>query len=158
MSVMHGTSMISNAARLPAVLEVVTLSGSSGTPNTATDFAISPANSYVYWMFNADGTIDLLKLQGADQFEKFSPDQWCNLTPEQDYWIRFTHNAGDASNLGHTSGTWFAMTSAIGQGWEETTDGFSTYEGSSKVEIATDSGGVTIVATGYYGGRADVEF
>lgn len=137
--------------------DVITLSGTTGSPNTSTDFAISTNDAYVRWFFNSDGTVDRLKLQGADSFEIFGPSQWSNGTPIGDYWLRFTHNAGDAANLGNSSGSWLAMTTALSQGWQETTNGFAVTTGSSKVEIASDSGGTTIVATGYYGGTASIE-
>lgn len=155
MSIMHGVSAI--MAKAIPVPEVITLSGSTGSPNTAVDFAISTNDAEVRWFFNSDGTVDRLKLQGSDVFEIFGPAQWCNQTPVGDYWLRFTHNAGDAANVGNSSGSWLAMTSNLSQGWQETTNGFATHSGSSKVEIATDSGGSNIVATGYYGGTAEVE-
>lgn len=156
MSIMHGTSIISKAKKLFEG-EIITLSGSTGSPNTANDFAISTNDAEVRWFFNSDGTIDRLKLQGSDVFEIFGPEQWCNQDPVLDYWLRFTHNAGDAANVGNSSGSWLAMTGNLSQGWQETTNGFATHSGSSKVEIATDSGGSNIVATGYYGGTAEIE-
>lgn len=155
MSIMHSVSAI--MAKPIPITEVITLSGTTGSPNTSTDFAISTANASVYWAFNADGTVDRIKTQGSDVFEIFSPAQWCNVTPAGSYWIRFTHNAGDVANMGNSSGTWFAMSGANGQGWQETFDGFATHAGSSKVEIATDAAGSNIVATGYYGGTAEIE-
>ena len=157
MSIVHASSTVANAARLPPVIETVTLSGSTGTPNTSTDFAISTNNAEVRWYFNSDGTIDRLKLQLPDSFDLFPGVQWCNQTPVGSYWLRFTHNAGDVNNVGNTSGSWLIMTTALSQGWNESTNGFAETAGSSKVEIATDSGGSNIVATGYYGGTATVE-
>jgi len=156
MSIIHASSTVMARSQTESN-EVITLSGTTGSPNTSTDFAISTNNASVYWAFNADGTVDRIKTQGTDIFEIFGPNQWCNTDPALNYWIRFTHNAGDAANLGNSSGTWFAMSGANGQGWQETTNGFATHSGSSKVEISTDSGGSTIVATGYYGGTAEIE-
>lgn len=156
MSIMHAASTIMSHDPKESG-DVVTLSGSSGTPNTSSDFAISTDNASVYWQFNTDGTVDRIKTQQSDVFDIFPGVQWCNQSPTIDYWIRFTHNAGDASNFGNSSGSWIAMTTAVGQGWQETTNGFAETSGSSKVEIATDSGGSNIVATGYYGGTANIE-
>lgn len=156
MSIMHASSTV--MARTSIVTgDVITLSGSTGSPNTSLDFAISTANASVYWAFNADGTIDRIKTQGSDVYEIFGPTQWCNQTPESNHWIRFTHNAGDTSNFGSASGTWWLLTTAIGHGWEETRNGYFTTSGSSKVEISSDSGGGNIEATGYYGGTAEIE-
>jgi len=155
MTIMAGAC--GNTLQAPISGDVITLSGSTGSPNTSTDFAISPSNAYVWWYFNSDGTVDRLKLQGADSLEIFGPSQWCLGTPTVDYWIRFTANSGNAANLGDSSGSWLALTSNRSQGWQEIQNDFAVYTGSSKVEIATDAAGVTIVATGYYGGTASIE-
>lgn len=151
---MHAASTVANAARLPPIIETVSLSGTTGSPNTSLDFAISTNNAEVRWFFNSDGTIDRIKLQGSDVFEW---GNWCNQVPEGDYWMRFTHNADDTANVGQSSGSWLSMVSNIGQGWQETQDGFASYSGSSKMEISTDASGTPIVATGYYGGTAEIE-
>lgn len=153
MSIIHAASTVmSNDPKESG--DIVTLSGTTGSPNTSLDFAISTNNAEVRWFFNTDGTIDRLKLQGSDVFEW---GNWCNQTPTISYWGRFTHNAGDTANVGNSSGSWISMISNISQGWNEDQDGFATYSGSSKFEIATDSGGSNIIATGYYGGTAEIE-
>jgi len=141
--------------------DVITLSGTTGSPNIFTDFALSPLNAQAHWEFRTDGSLWKMALRGSDiQFQ--SGVQWCASTPLGEYWARWTFNANDVHNVGSASGTWrkIAGSGAGVQyfGWLETTDGFATTEGSVKVEIASDSGGSTIVATGYYGGKADVEF
>jgi hypothetical protein len=156
MSIMHaGSAIMARSANIAG--DIITLSGTTGSPNTSNDFAISTDNASVLWGFQADGTVDRHKTQGADVFDIFPGSQWCNQTPVLDYWIRWTHNAGDAANFGESSGTWRQMNTARNQGWEETTNGFATTSGSSKVEIATDASGSNIVATGYYGGTAEIE-
>ena len=152
---MIGASGVTVAALQPAISDVISLSGTTGSPNTSTDFAISTNDASVGWWFNSDGTIDRLKLQGADSFEW---GYWCNPAPIGDYWIRFTHNASDNANGSSSStGSWLAMTSATNQTWLEITNGFATTSGSSKAEISSDASGSPIVATGYYGGSANVE-
>ena len=153
---MHASSTVMAKSYVEPAGDTISLSGTTGSPNTSLDFAISTNNAEVRWFFNTDGTIDRIKLQGTDVYEILAP-QWCAGTPSISYWMRFTHNAGDTANVGQSSGSWISMVSNIGQGWLETQDGFATYSGSSKVEIATDSGGSNIVATGYYGGTAEIE-
>lgn len=141
------------------ISEVITLSGTTGDPNQAIDFETSPTNAQAWWDFKTDGRIWKEGLsagffQSGTEWNSNYPD-----APGRDYWIRATANADSAPNLGQTLNTWHVLY-GTGQsdrrwGWEEAAIG--SYLGSIKVEIATDSGGSNIVATGYYEGRADVE-
>lgn len=127
----------------------VTLTGTTGSPNEASDSQISPTNASAGWRFNNDGTIDIHEGVGTYTFSA----NWHD-SPSQDYWIRTTLNNGTVNNSGISTGSWLKL---YGTGsadrettWLRTTTGFYTND-SLKVEIATDASGVDIVATGYYG-------
>lgn len=134
------------------VIETVTLSGTTGTPNTTLTVKLSPTDATAGWDFNSDGTVDNEATAGISQFN--GGVEWIDLSPTGSYWIRATLNAGNAPDSG-TLGTWLALT--ISRSWRWTITGTGTTSGSVKIEIATDSGGSTIVATGYYGATATVE-
>lgn len=146
----------------PIYAEVITLSGTSGSPRTDTDDDVNPFNAYMEWEFNTDGTLD--KNRGSYGTQQFQAGiEWTSYqpgnrpdTPGSGYYIRFTANAGDnpvvnggADNLGDI----LIMTSNNTIRWSQT--GTGVREGSVKVEIG-DSTMSTIHATGYYGGRAEV--
>lgn len=69
---------------------------------------------------------------------------------EGPYWIRATFVADNAPDTG-TLDVWISMASNVFWGWSH--NGPTARTGTIKVEIATDSGGSNIVATGYYRGR-----
>lgn len=134
--------------------EFITLSGTTGAPNEAGDSAIDPADARAGWYFRTDGTVDRFSNGVLTQFQAGS--EWSNFqpTPGTDYWIRATLNNGTAPNIGSSLTTWHRL-SGTGEAdrdwqWEQTTIGQFLTD-SVKVEISTDSGGSTIVATGYYG-------
>lgn len=143
----------------PLDAEKVTLSGSSGSPNVATDNAISPADAEVSWEFRTDGSVWRLFDNAADS--QFNAGVQWNPSPGIDYWIRFTLDAGDAANVGNTFGVWHKLAGAGSSnrsfGWREIQSGFQTEAGTAQVDIATDVAGSNIVATGFYRGVATVE-
>jgi hypothetical protein len=137
--------------------ETITLSGTAGTPNNDNAVVIDPGTATAGWRFETDG--EVFRVTGP-QFQ--AGIEWTDLqpTPGKDYWIRATANSGSVPNAGSDSlGVWHKVAGS-GSGnrtwqWQRTTVGI--YQGSVKVEIATDSGGTDIVATGYYGGIAEIE-
>jgi len=144
-----------------AGLEGVVLSGTSGSPNTFIDNSTSPVNATAEWEFRTDGTVWQVKGNAADvQFQDGIEWSAGQDAPAEDRWIRFTDDTGDASSSGDGTGTWHKVsgTGAANRkvGWVEFTDGLADQTGSAKVEIAIDSGGSTIIATGYYGATAQV--
>lgn len=140
--------------------EQVTLSGTSGAPSTASDVVLFPADARAGWRFNTNGTVDRLQLGAYGQFQ--NGVEWTNLQPSpgREYWIRITANGAVNPTSGNmVIGLWYKL-SGTGSAarefyWDET--GAGTTSGSVQVDIATDSGGSNIVATGYYGGVATVD-
>lgn len=136
---------------------LVKLTGSSGSPNTSNDIELS-GTAFAGWRALTTGVLQ--KIQ-ADNWTDFS-DQYFSVggvaeDPQQDLWIRATLDAGDAPTSG-TLGTWIKIAGG-GAGahtwsWSNSAAPVSTVEGDIKLEIATDSGGSNIVATGYYRGSA----
>jgi hypothetical protein len=136
------------------------LSGTSVSPNQVSDTQTSPTDSDVYWEFNTSGQVwkhDTTGTQLNDGVE-FTDEQ---DSPTVDLWIRATLDGGDAPTSGPALTSWWQVTGGSGSTrrwtWTETGDGFFTTAGTIQVDIATDSGGSNIVATGYYRGTATVE-
>ena len=156
--------MLGSAAARRRVVSVSTatysLSGTSGTPNIASDTETSPTDCTVYWEFQSNGTVWKLEDTGSQLNDgvEFTDEQ---DSPTENLWIRATLDAGDAPTAGPALTTWHQVTGAGGTSrrwtWTETTDGFATTIGTLQIDIATDSGGSNIVATGYYRGSASVE-
>lgn len=156
---MSGWQMASNGTIAAASGEVITLYGTTGSPITFSEFDISPGQAKAEWEFRADGTVWQDKANSASS-QYAAGVSWNSgqPSPDRDYWIRFTANAGDAPDvISHTIGTWAQLNTTRWVGWEVIGLGFQISSGSVKVDIATDSGGSNIVATGYYGGTADME-
>lgn len=94
---------------------------------------------------------------GSWQWNSFATTQWNNVTPSQTYYIRATlyskvsGGTPDPDDI-NPLGVWLALSSNISFGSSDTRD-FGNYSPSGwtiKVEIATDSAGSNIIATGYY--------
>lgn len=151
MTIGHFSSVISAAA--PAAAEVITLSGTTGSPNANSTIKLDPTDADCSWIFNTDGTIDKVSTTGTAQFQ--AGVEWCSDSPPTgSYWLRATSYSGSSPTTG-TLGSWLALTSTRTFQWYQSVVG-TTGVGVIKVEIATDSGGSTIVATGYYQGNATV--
>jgi len=131
------------------ITETASLSGTSAFPNKA--FGLTPGTDIVIgWEFRTDGTVHKIgAVTGDAQFQ--AGTQWLNTSPGSTYYIRFTTNSGTAPSASYsdTLNTWHALTSLREVKWNVPSWTFGS--GSVKVEIATDSGGSNIVATGYYG-------
>ena len=133
---------------------IATLSGTSGSPNVSSVSVTDPSDATAGWRFKSDGSVQ--RRIGTGGFSPWMPSvEWFNSEPGSTYYLRATANAGDAPTLG-TLNTWISLATDPQYDWEHTTPA-GTKDGSVKIEIATDSGGTNIVATGYYGGFADVE-
>ena len=137
----------------------VNLSGSSGSPNVSTTLKEQPATVNAGWKFLTDGTMQRYITDGQS-YSSWSPDPMEWAFPARAgignrYWIKATSNVADDPNSGNSVGTWHALTSDVEFVWQRSALG--TKSGSVKIEIATDSGGSNIVATGYYGGSATVD-
>ena len=133
--------------------EVITLSGSSGSPRLAAHIVTDPGAASAGWRFNSDGTVDRNQ-GGYSQFE--AGVEWANTAPNAstDYWIRATLDSGSNPSSG-TMNTWLQLSS--NRTWEWARGSVGVLTGVLQIEIASDSGGSNIVATGYYSGNAEVE-
>ena len=135
-----------------------TLSGSSGSPNGSTDLELS-GTAQAGWRTLTSGELQRIV---ADVWTDFI-DEYFSIggvsgPPTQDLWIRATLDADDAPTTG-TLNVWLkcagATSSARTFTWEYS--GVPDFlQGDLKFELATDSGGSNIVATGYYRGRAEI--
>ena len=141
--------------------EVVSLSGTSAAPVMASG-ALPVWNGsqweiYNGFAFSSDGNI--YKLTSTNT-SAISTTQWNNTTPSTTYYVRFTNDSTGSSfqvtpnTVSPSLGTWGAMNTGTGYFVQyETSSNFGTYGQrfiQCKVEIATDSGGSNIIATGYY--------
>lgn len=133
----------------------VNLSGTLGVPVSDDDLATFPDDATAGWSFRATG--DLLRFSGT----AYSSDQWFGIpgdnvhsTPDGTYYIRVTLQSG-TSPSGDSVGAWLSL--AVNREWYWVETGLGTVSGVLLVEIATDSGGTDIVASGYYDGEAVVE-
>lgn len=142
-----------------AAAEVITLSGTTNPGhNAASDATSDPDPAEAGFRFNTNGTVDKNENSVYTSFQ--AGTEWSDLqpTPGQDYWIRFSSDSGNDPDT-VTMNTWLkvAGTSSLSREATWTQDSAGLNEGSAKVEIAEDSGGSSIVATGFYGGSAEVE-
>ena len=138
----------------------VTLSGTSGSPNLSDSFAVTdPSGATVSagWLFVSDGTMDLRNASGNWANWTTTPTEWHDGTPASTFYLRATLEAGDTPDLG-TLGTWQSLASSISYLWTASAGafGFDTAAGTLKIEIAANSDGSNIRATGYYRGFANV--
>jgi hypothetical protein len=149
----RGTALGYETGAAPS--ETITLSGTSGSP-TAVGLVVS-FNDYARCglTFYTDGSIT--QASGTSGNGNTSFGNWCNVTPSQTYYIRCTQisttapgtgSAGDAQPLN----TWLALSSGRSFMVIDTTPtlDYATEHTVVKIEIASDSGGSNILATGYY--------
>lgn len=136
----------------------ISLSGTAIAPNTSVGVATEPTNAVAGWRFNVDGTVERF-VSGSYADWDTDPEEWVgNLqNPNDEYWIRFTLDSGDAATtITGGAGVWNKI-SGSGEAlalitWTQGSVG--TLSGVYQVDIATDSGGSNIIATGYYEGTA----
>lgn len=134
-----------------------TLQGTSGSPVVSSHATTSPADALAGWYFE-DSTRDVDK-RNTSGLRTYDHD-WADDVPP-DLWIHADNHLGDDPNQGSSLNTWLKL-SGTGSAerfweWSETTNGFANLAGTIRVRLSTDSGGTTIVATGYYRGVASVE-
>lgn len=132
MSSGHGKS--SRSFSLAQLLELFGEANSGGT-------------AYAEYTISSDGTI----VGGSSQSGSFSVGNWTTPTTAgigSSYWVRFTETASSGAGVtvtGSTRGSWLQLSSSRTYGLSRTANGFGyrVYT----VEISSDSGGATIVAT-----------
>jgi len=123
--------------------ETITLSGTVSVPNFGTALA-SPPGQTVTWVFGSNGTV----MRNGSPFNAGVEWNSAQPTPAGSYWIRGTHVQGDNPSGGFSLNTWHALTQDRQLTWAS--DGGPS-ENWVRIEIATDSSGNNVVATGYYG-------
>lgn len=129
--------------------EIITLSGSSGTPNSAT--CVQPSGTArAGWRFQTDGSLDR---NNCAVYSTFG-NEWSNKNPPGTYYIRGQLDSGSNPTSGPTLGNWHVLTTEREWEWTQSSTGSNT--GTLQIDIATDSGGTNIVATGYYEGDAEI--
>lgn len=143
----------------PPPTETIGLSGTTSTPITFFDMAGSNNNDLIMgWRFGSDGNIykyEFIYNVGGGGMYLYSSTQWNNITPSTTYYIRVTNFAG-TKNLSvsdsDTLNSWIALSSNRDFRVRDSRDLLSYADENMvmKVEIASDSGGSNILATGYY--------
>lgn len=145
--------------------ETVYLQGTAGSPVTRTMFGFSESSETYHISFNVcsitsgpnsltRGKFEWAGYKEGDLAVYTEIHDWVvpNDFQQGPYYIRVTYESGTTPDFG-TLDTWLSSASNVIFGWSH--NGPIVREGVVKVEIATDSGGSNIVATGYYKGRVN---
>jgi hypothetical protein len=139
-------------------VDIVSLSGSVGSPNTYFGFAQYPGGSAKqYLRANTNGKLEEANSLPNGTLGAYNQigSEWVSplTTYSGSYWIRATKISGDNLTSG-TLGSWLALTSS--NEWQLTAyksvalGGIDYKETLLKLEISTSGTGSPIVATGYY--------
>lgn len=147
----------------PPPSETITLEGTSNSdPDRGFFFGSSPTwtgaewATYNGWVFKSNGEIEVASLDFGGLEMRIPYGRWNNVTPSQTYYIRFTLDGGNASSgsiFGMTDPSWAALNADQAVAYSTTGETYGSYglrNFITKVEIASDSGGSTILATGWY--------
>ena len=154
----NATSPISVLASATVTMEVekeeptVSLSGTTGTPNSASSLAEDPANAESGWRFRVNGSVQRETTAGWGGWA--TGVEWIDATPPSTYYIRATNYSGTNPTSG-TLGSWLALTTEREWVWLRSSVGIT--QGVLKIEIDTVGDGSNIIATGYYKGFSEVE-
>jgi hypothetical protein len=155
MSLTHTFQII--ASIMGQATEVITLSGTPSSYNSVVGEA-QGIDALAGWKFKSDGTVFRTNLPGTLYNIQFNAGtEWCNTTPSQTYYLRCTVEAGSLGGSSSNENIWLALTSDRTFEVVDTTAGFSPVTVQMKIEIASDSGGSNILATGYYQATANQE-
>lgn len=139
--------------------DTITLSGTSGTPNlhSLEDTGVNPSGG---WIFDNEGRVYKADSMWAKTTQFQDGTEWNGSqdVPTDDYWIRFTEQSfvdggGTREYQNASLGSWLKVSGASSTDRAfgvEDLSGDGATEFTVKVEIASDSGGSNIVATGYY--------
>lgn len=151
------------AVTVTDVAESVSLEGTTSTAHSTGHVPLADGGVDMGWRFNSDGTIDDWDEDAIPQFSggrnAVTHQDWCNVSPPVGtYWIRATEYANTTgnnhswTNSTHNLNTWYQLNTNRLWNFEDNSL-TASYVGRSvtlKIDIASDSGGSTIVATGYY--------
>jgi hypothetical protein len=138
-----------------APTETITLSGTTGSYNT-TLVETQGVPAVASWTFKSNGTVFRTNIAGDPVIFNFLTE-WCNVTPSQTYYLRCTVQSGSLDAGSDTANVWHALTADRFFAVVDYTAGVSPETVSMKIEIASDSGGSNILATGYYQATANQE-
>lgn len=136
---------------------LVTLSGSSGSPNNYTSTVTDPSNAEAGIRLLRDGSLQRVV---SGTWTDWFTNEWGEpefTTAGDTYWVQATLVNGDSptqTNAGF--GSWLQLNAT--HEWSHLQNVVGT-DGPTKIklEIATDAGGSNIVATGYYQFTATVD-
>ena len=139
--------------------ESISLEGTTSDAEDFYDRATSNNHDLIMgWRFGSDGNIykyESIYNVGGNGLYLHSSSKWNNITPSQTYYIRVT-NFGGTTNLStsdsDTINSWIALSSNRDFRVRDSRN-LTQYADENmimKVEIASDSGGSNIEATGYY--------
>lgn len=144
--------------------EVVSLEGSIVAPESNADYPLSDGSMQSGWRFQSNGTVSDYNNDRFPTDATGGHTPWVNQSPPTgSYWIRASiQSQSDPASQSFASSpsalnTWLATTSTRTFLFTDNR-GAASYAGASvilKIEIATDSGGSNIVATGYYRNQYD---
>lgn len=163
--------MIFGSAKAPAgVQDVLSLNGTSPSPILKTQLSTTPREASASWLIGCnDAPINSIisgEVQGA-AFDDLALAQYVSDNVSTDwvipkafvitYYVRATLDAGSNPTAGSAMDTWLTLVpSGANRSWTWLQVGVGVITGTLKLEIATDSDGNDIVATGYYKARAEV--
>ena len=163
--------MIFGSSAAPvADIDVLNLSGTALAPNSQAHAAVFPEQSNVEWLIGCvqvssisveKGQIQSDGWKGADARTYVSVDSGTDWEIPNDfsvnYWIRATLESGSAPTVSSGMDTWLTLApGGANRAWRWSRSAQGTLTGVIKLEIATDSDGNDIVATGYYEGSPSV--
>jgi len=156
---------------LVADLDVLNLSGTQASPQNKEFTALEPRTATVAWLFGCNDAPVNSILSGQTQFTAhddltFTP-QYISVNTATDwvipigfsitYYIRATLDSGDAPTSGDLLGVWLSLApGGANRVWTWLRVNLGNHTGVLKIEIATDSAGTDIVATGYYRAKPEV--
>jgi len=134
--------------------ETITLSGIEPFPNTLYSFGLGLID--LGWKFRNDGTV--AEFNGGNSTFRGGVE-WCSNNPPNGVWyIRATsvqgYNVPNEPNNDPLN-TWLGLNSNRQWIWRANQN--DQIQGNLKIEIASDSAGTNIVATGYYGVEIETE-
>lgn len=136
-------------------VEIVTLSGTFGSPNLSTDTEADPSSAVSGWKFKTDGGVEKLNGVTNTYVAHEAGTEWCsdgrgtNVSPVHTYYIRAQLNgAGDVPTSGPTLNTWVALTTE--RVWEQLVSSEAIRECILQIQIDTVGNGSNIIATGQY--------
>lgn len=138
------------------VVETVSLEGSTVAPETNNGFPLSDGSLGCGWRFRTNGDVQEFDADELSQYSSTGHNDWVNQSPTNNYWIRGTIYAQSASSNqiqdGAALNTWLQLN--LNRSFRFQDNRASASYGNAyvtyKIEIASDSAGSNILATGYY--------